>query len=121
MGAAMVCLFHSDYGPPDPGFAVSGSTTGARGWTVDTSLLREARNIGEAEAIQRHVLRGETVTWCHQGYSWVDQQAIHWFYLATFAFVVLPYFLVRTKVLRRRFGLRDVANLPIKKSSRVGS
>jgi len=71
----MVCLFHGDYGPPDP--AVSAAPGAAvHGWTVDPRLLKNAHNIGEAEAIQRHVLKGEPVSWCHQGYAWVDQDAI---------------------------------------------
>lgn len=107
----MLCLFHGDYGPADPNFTTSGPIAGARGWVVDPSLLQEARNIGEAEAIQRHVLRGELVSWCHQGYSWVDQDAIVWFYIAAFAFVVFPYFLSKINVARRRFRESSAAGL----------
>jgi hypothetical protein len=60
-------------------------------------LLRDARNLGEAEAIQRHLLRGEPVSWCHQGYTWVDQDAVVWFYFAAFLFVILPYLIIRVK------------------------
>jgi hypothetical protein len=88
----MVCLFHGDYGPADPHFV-----TGQHGWAVDVRLLASARNLGEAEAIQRHALRGEPVIWCHEGYSWVDQDAITWLYGAAFAFVVLPYLAYRIK------------------------
>jgi hypothetical protein len=66
--------------------------------------LKDARNIGEAEAIERHVLKGESVSWCHQGYAWVDQDAIGWFYIAAFVFVVLPYLVVRIRTLTRKFG-----------------
>ena len=53
----MVCLFHSDYGPADPAFKLDpGSTVGVRGWIVDPSSFKEARNIGEVEAIQRQLL-----------------------------------------------------------------
>ncbi len=100
----MVCLFHGDYGPPDPAFSVPGASAAVHGRAVDASLLRNARNIGEAEAIQRHVLRGESVSWCHQGYSWVDQDAIAWFYIASFAFVVLPYLIKKIKTLSHRIG-----------------
>jgi hypothetical protein len=93
----MVCLFHGDYGPADPGFAVAGLTALGHRWSIDASLLKGARNLQEAEAIQRHVLRGESVTWCHQGYSWVDQPAIRWFYVAAFIFVVLPWLLMKIK------------------------
>ena len=46
------------------------------------------------------------VTWCHQGYSWVDQDAIGWFYLAAFVFVVLPYLVMKIKTLSRGRGQR---------------
>jgi hypothetical protein len=105
----MLCLFHGDYGPADPNFAISGPTSAVRGWAVDPSLLREARNIGEAEAIQRHLLQGETVSWCHQGYSWVDQDAIGWFYIAVMVFVVVPYFFMKINIVRRRVGSRREA------------
>jgi hypothetical protein len=100
----MVCLFHSDYGPPDPAFTVSGASAAVHGWGVEASLLKEAHNIGEAEAIQRHGLRGEAVSWCHQGYSWVDQDAIGWFYIAAFVFVVLPYLVMKIKTPSHRIG-----------------
>jgi hypothetical protein len=89
----MVCLFHGDYGPIDPAFnRGSGST-----WVVDANLLKEARNLGEAEAIQRHLLRGEPVSWCDQGYAWVDQDAVVWLYFAAFLFVILPYLIMRAR------------------------
>jgi hypothetical protein len=90
----MVCLFHGDYGPADPAFDPGSGST----WVVDANSLKEARNLGEAEAIQRHLLRGEPVSWCDQGYAWVDQDAVGWFYLAAFLFVVLPYVIMRAKV-----------------------
>jgi hypothetical protein len=94
----MVCLFHGDYGPADPAFKPDlGSTLGGRGWMVDTGLLKRARNIGEAEAIERHLIHGEAVSWCDQGYAWVEQDAIGWFYLAAFLFVVLPYLVMKIK------------------------
>ena len=94
----MVCLFHGDYGPADPALKLDpGSTVGARGWIVDARSLKEARNIGEVEAVQRHLLRGEAVSWCDQGYAWVEQDAIGWFYAAAFLLVVLPYLIVRIK------------------------
>jgi hypothetical protein len=105
----MLCLFHGDYGPADPNFAVSGPSSAVRGWAVDPSFLRQARNIGEAEAIQRHLLRGERVSWCHQGYSWVDQDAIGWFYIAAMVFVVVPYLLMKINTVRRRVGSRSAA------------
>jgi len=92
-----------DYGPEGPAFKLAAAPMAdARGWIIDVSLLKEARNIGEAEAIERHLIRGETVTWCDQGYSWVEQDAVHWFYAAAFVFVVLPYLIVRIKARARR-------------------
>lgn len=94
----MVCLFHGDYGPADPAFKPDlGSSFGARGWSVDAHLLRDARNIGEAEAIERHLIRSESVSWCVPGYAWVEQDAIGWFYIAALLFVVLPYLVLRIK------------------------
>ena len=98
----MVCLFHGDYGPADPAYKPElASTAHAHGWIVDASLLKEARNIGEAEAIERHLIRGETVSWCDQGYAWVEQDAVHWFYAAAFLFVILPYLMWRLKARAR--------------------
>ena len=89
----MVCLFHGDYGPADPAFYLGSGST----WVVDANSLKEARNLGEAEAIQRHLLRGKPVSWCHQGYTWVDQDAVGWFYLAALLFVILPYLIMKAK------------------------
>jgi hypothetical protein len=93
----MVCLFHGDYGPPDPAFAGVALSNAEHGWNVKPRLLKEARNIGEAEAIERHVLRGESVSWCRSGYGWVEQDAITWFYVAALVLVVLPYMAVKLK------------------------
>ena len=112
-----VCLFHGDYGPADRGFSVSTAAPAGHGWSVDASLLRAARNFGEAQAIQRHVLRGETVTWCHPGYSWVDQPAIGWFYVAAFVFVVLPYLAARISALSHRVD--DVSQRAVKRPTRL--
>ena len=93
----MVCLFHGDYGPPDPSFAGFGLSSAGHSWNVEPRALKEARNIGEAEAIERHVLHGESVSWCRLGYGWVEQDAITWFYIAALVFVVLPYMAFKLK------------------------
>ena len=94
----MVCLFHGDYGPADPAFIIdAGPASGGHGWAIDASLLKNARNIGEAEAIQRHVVRGDPISWCDQGYAWVDQDAIGWRYVAAFLLVVVPYLTMKVK------------------------
>ena len=64
---------------------------------VDATLLKNARNIGEAQAIERHLIRDESVSWCDQGYAWAGQDAISWFYAAAFLFVVLPYLIFKIK------------------------
>jgi hypothetical protein len=105
----MVCLFHDDYGPADPALGANAwSQSGARHWSVDANLLKDARNIGEAEAIERHVVRGETVSWCDQGYDWVKQGALDWFYLAAFVLVILPYALMKLRAWRSGVVLRHV-------------
>jgi hypothetical protein len=92
----MVCLFHGDYGPADPAFKIdAGSASDGHGWAIDAGLLKNARNIGEAEAIQRHVVRGDPISWCDQGYAWVDQDAIGWFYVAALLLVVLPFVIMK--------------------------
>ena len=94
----MVCLFHGDYGPADLAFNPGSGST----WVVDANSLKEARNLGEAEAIQRHLIRGQPVSWCNQGYAWVDQDAVGWFYLAVFLFLILPYMVMKTKACAKR-------------------
>ena len=81
--------------PIRPSRSVRGSAAAGHGWTIDASLLKNARNIGEAEAIQRHVVRGDPISWCDQGYAWVDQDAIGWFYVAAFLLIVLPYVIMK--------------------------
>jgi hypothetical protein len=94
----MVCLYHGDYGPADPTFDLgSASHFDMRGWMVDATLLKNARNIGEAKAIERHLIRGESVSWCDQGYAWAEQDAVSWCYAAAFLFVVLPYLIFKIK------------------------
>jgi len=105
----MVCLFHDDYGPADPAFRANAlSQAGARYWAVDASLLKDARNIGEAKAIERHLVHGETVSWCDQGYAWVEQSALDWFYVATCLLIILPYVIMKLRAWRRPAGLRHV-------------
>jgi hypothetical protein len=109
----MVCLFHGDYGPADPAFNPGSGLT----WVVDANSLKEARNLGEAEAIQRHLLRGEPVLWCDQGYAWVDQDAVVWLYFAAFLFVIVPYLIMRARACtksmpRRAAGRKSFGGRP---------
>src|SRR6267143_5220909 len=101
----MVCLFYGVYGPADPAFDLgSGSTL-----VVDANSLTGARNLGEAEAIQRHLVRGEPVSWCSQGYAWVDQDAVGWFYVAAFLFVILPYLIIKARAWVKGVSSPDIS------------
>jgi hypothetical protein len=101
----MVCLFHGDYGPADPAFDLGSGST----WVVNANSLTGARNLGEAEAIQRHLLRGEPVSWCDQGYAWVDQDAVVLFYVAAFLLVILPYLIMKIAVWAKGAPWPDVS------------
>jgi hypothetical protein len=80
----MVCLFHGDYGPANPAFNLGSGST----WVVDANSLKDARNLEEAQG--------------DQGYAWVDQNAVVWFYFAAFLFVILPYLIIRAMVWAKR-------------------
>jgi hypothetical protein len=108
----MVCLYHGDYGPADPAFRLgAASHFGA--------LLKDARNIGEVEAVQRHLIRGESVSWCDQGYAWAEQDAVSWFFLAALLFVVLPYLIFKIKARAKGNQLSRNARLSAGGGSRV--
>ena len=105
----MVCLFHDDYGPADSAFNTEAvPQLAARGWAVDASLLKEARNIGEAEAVERHLIRGESVSWCEQGYARVEQDTLDWFYAAALLFVLLRYLIMKFRARTRGIRLGPV-------------
>ena len=101
----MVCLFHGDYGPANPAFNPGSGSI----WVVDANSLKGARNLGEAEAIQRHLLRGEPVSWCDQGYAWVDQDAVVLFYVAAFLFVILPYLIIKARAWAKGVPWPDIS------------
>jgi hypothetical protein len=103
----MVCLYHGDYGPPDPAFAPLALAGAGHGWSVEPGLLKQARNIGEAEAVERHALRGVSMSWCGQGYAWVEQDAITWFHVAALLLVVLPYTFMKLRALLSARGSRS--------------
>lgn len=98
----MSCLFASDYGPPDPAFRPEdGQGALLRGFEAHTSELRKATNIGQLEAMERKLAKGESIVWCDQGYGWVYQDSVQAVvFILTFA-VLVPY--VVGKVRKRSF------------------
>ena len=88
-------------------------------WVVDANSLTGARNLGEAEAIQRHLLRGEPVSWCNQGYAWVDQDAVGWLYLAAFLFVILPYVILKARTWAKGAPWPDISAERLDRPPRV--
>jgi hypothetical protein len=88
----MSCLYASDYGPPETGFdALAGGGRFIKGFEVHATDLARATNLGQLEAMERALQRGEHVTWCDQGYGWVEGTAVHALFAAILAFVILPY------------------------------
>ena len=55
------------------------------------------------------LLRGEPVSWCDQGYASVDQDAVVWFYLAAFLFVILPYLIMSAKGFAKCAAWQDIS------------
>ena len=92
----MSCLFASDYGPAVPGFnPLSGNGRLVIGFEAHKDQLASAQNLGQLEAMKRKFAKGETVTWCDNGYSWVYDQKVGDFFGAILAFVILPWVVLR--------------------------
>jgi hypothetical protein len=92
----MVCLYASDYGPPDPAFdpfADNGRLL--KGFEPHVHELATARNLAQLQAMERHLQRGEEVVWCDQGYGWAYQQPVNDFFIFAVIAVVLPYVALR--------------------------
>jgi hypothetical protein len=92
----MSCLFASDYGPAHPGFeplAQGGALIA--GLEAHRGALAAAQNLGQLQAMERKFAKGETVTWCDNGYGWVYDQKVGDFFGAIIAFVILPWLAVR--------------------------
>jgi hypothetical protein len=97
----MRCLYSSDYGPPDPSFEAFADGVVPDGLTrSDIAVLATAQNIGQFEAMQRKLAKGESIVWCDQGYGWVHDPMIEGFF-AIGAAVLFPLALFR---LMRRLG-----------------
>jgi len=88
----MRCLYHGDYGPPDPGFEPAALL---RGFEPHRAELMHAQNAGELAAMERQVARGERIIWCDQGYGWVASARIDFTLEALGAMVLLAYLLMR--------------------------
>ncbi len=92
----MSCLYSNDYGPADPGFdplAANGRLI--QGFEAHKAQLAAAKNLGQLEAMERKFAKGETVSWCDNGYSWVYDQKVGDFFGAILAFVILPWLVLR--------------------------
>jgi hypothetical protein len=92
----MSCLYPTDYGPPDPSF--DPQANGGRlmaGFETHTRELARAQNLGQLQAMERKLAKGENVTWCEDGYGWVYDQKVGDFFGAIIAFVILPWLMLR--------------------------
>jgi hypothetical protein len=88
----MTCLYASDYGPADPAFdPLSGGGRLLRGFEAHASELARAQNLSQLQAMERQLHRGKSITWCDQGYSWVESPAVEGFLAGFMLLVVLPY------------------------------
>ncbi len=111
----MACLYASDYGPPEPGF--DPLDDGGRliaGFEAHAAALARAANPGQLAAMERALRRNEDITWCEQGYGWVESGAVHALFAAILAFVVLPYLVWRLRA-RRGDRAAPAFSLPLRK------
>lgn len=92
----MLCLYASDYGPVDPAFdPLADGGRLLQGYQAHASELAKAQNLGQLEAMERRLQRGQDILWCEQGYSWVYDRNIDYFFAAIAVFVILPYLVLR--------------------------
>jgi hypothetical protein len=88
----MTCLYAGDYGPADPGFdPLAGGGRLLRGFDSQRSELARAQNLGQLQAMERQLQRGESIAWCDQGYAWAQGPAVEGFLIGFSMLVVLPY------------------------------
>jgi hypothetical protein len=103
----MTCLYASDYGPAEPGFSpLRDGGVLIKGFETAGSVLAEARNLGQLQAMERVLARGDTVRWCDQGYGWTEGLQFH----ALFAAVLIgaiPY--AAWRLYARRAARRPVS------------
>jgi len=91
----MTCLYASDYGPADPAFDLLAGGQLLRGFEAHASELARAQNLGQLHAMERQLQRGQSITWCDQGYGWVESPAVDGFLAGFMLLVVLPYAMKR--------------------------
>ena len=92
----MSCLFASDYGPPAPGFdPLVGNGRLIQGFEAHRAQLAAAQNLDQLQAMERKFAKGESVTWCDNGYAWVYDQKVGDVFGAIIAFVILPWLVMR--------------------------
>ena len=88
----MTCLYASDYGPADPAFdPMADGGQLLRGFEAHRSELARAQNLGQLQAMERQLQRGESIAWCDQGYAWAEGPAVGGFLVGFSMLVVLPY------------------------------
>ena len=94
----MACLYASDYGAAEPGFVADPASLA--GFEDHARVLAAARNPGQLAAMKRQIERGETVTWCEQGYAWTAQPALDWGLGLALIAVLVPYAVYRLGLAR---------------------
>jgi hypothetical protein len=109
----MSCLYASDYGPPLPGFdPLAQDGVLVKGFETHRDALKTAQNLGQLQAMERKFAKGESVTWCDNGYGWVYDQKVGDFFGAIVAFVILPWLVLRfAPGLAQRLGLKPLKHV----------
>jgi hypothetical protein len=110
----MQCLYKSDYGPADPHFnPLAGNGKLLKGFAAHEAALSQAQNLGQLEAMERQLARGQSIQWCDQGYAWTYAPATTDLFYGIFAFLILPWLVLRVLPrLWRRLAPRRVAPAP---------
>jgi hypothetical protein len=92
----MACLYASDYGPPDPHFdPLAAKPHLMAGFESHQAQLARAQNLGQLQAMERALAKGETIAWCDTGYGWTYDQKVDDFFIAIVAFIILPWLVLR--------------------------
>jgi hypothetical protein len=94
--ASMSYFYSMSYDPPDPTFGLS-----AHGGQLVKSLetrvaeLSRPQNLGQPQAMETKLAKGEQVTGYDGDYGWVYDQKVGDFFGAIIAFVILPWLVLR--------------------------